>query len=148
MVPFFEYKEKGFFILSRTSNIGGNDFQKLKIENGDYLYVEVTNKITQWNQKYSTNIGAVAGATQINELKKISTIFSNNNYPPILIPGIGKQGGDFETVINILKEKNYPLYKIFINSSSKISYAYMDYPDMDYLEAAMIEIKKMMINVP
>ena len=147
LIPFFEFKDKGFFILARTSNIGGNDFQKIKTESGEYLYTEVTNKIGQWNQKYSNNIGAVAGATQINELKKITSIFSNFNYPPLLIPGIGKQGGDFNTVINILKEKNYPFYKVFINSSSKINYAYIDHPDKDYLEASLIEIKKMLINI-
>jgi hypothetical protein len=58
---------------------------------------------------------------------------------------VGKQGGDFESVIKLLKAFKYPLHKIFINSSSKINFAYLDHPDLNYLDASLIEIKKMMI---
>lgn len=143
--PFFEYSDKGFFILDRTSNKGSSDFQSLKIDKREELFVEVANKIAWWNRKYSGNIGAVAGATNLDELEKIASIFAKNDYLPLLIPGVGKQGGSLRDVLKILKELNYPLFKVFVNSSSKINYAYLDHPGVDYLEASEIEIKKMMI---
>jgi orotidine-5'-phosphate decarboxylase len=146
MLPFFEYKDKGFFLLCRTSNKGSADLQLLELKGGNPLYREVAEKAAQWNTLYSKGIGIVAGATHTDELKNILNIYSSRNYPPILIPGVGKQGGDFESVIKLLKAFNYPLYKIFINSSSKINYAYLDHPDLNYLDASLLEIKKMMIK--
>lgn len=145
LAPFFKYKDKGFFILNRTSNKGGKDFQLLELKNDEYLYIEVSRKIINWNKRYSENIGAVAGATHIEELQYIASLFSDNNFLPVLIPGVGRQGGDFDTVISVLKDLNYPLHKVFINSSSKINYAYLEHPDDTYLEASYKEIQKMML---
>jgi len=146
LTPFFEYSDKGFFILDRTSNKGGSDFQSLKIDKREELFIEVANKIVWWNKKYSNSIGAVAGATHLEELKRISSIFAKNDFLPILIPGVGRQGGSLEEVMNILRSYNYPLFKVFINSSSKINYAYLDHPGKDYLEASSIEINKMLLD--
>jgi len=143
--PFFNYREKGFFILARTSNKGSSDFQLLKIDNSSYLYMEVAKKIEEWGSRISGSIGAVAGATHINELKDIATLFNSVEGLPLLIPGVGKQGGDFKEVVSVLSNLRYPLYKVFINSSSAINYAYLSHPDMDYLEASLFEIKKMML---
>ena len=52
LIPFFEYKDKGFFILTRTSNIGSSDFQLLGLKNNKILYQEVADKIINWNKKY------------------------------------------------------------------------------------------------
>jgi len=145
LTPFFKYKNKGFFILARTSNPGSRDFQLLKTEYNDCLYIDIAKKICEWNNMYSENIGAVAGATHLHELNNIIELFSMNNNPPLLIPGVGKQGGDFNSVVNKFKEYKYPLHKIFINSSSKINYAYEDHPGVNYLEASLIEIKKMLL---
>jgi orotidine-5'-phosphate decarboxylase len=142
LAPFFEYKDKGFFVLVRTSNKGSSDFQMIKSENGKFLFEIVADKVCEWNKKYSSGIGAVLGATHLEELKKIARLFSVNDYPPLLIPGIGKQGGDLKEVMSALKEIDYPLHKVFINSSTKINYAYLDFPDKNYLEAALVEIKK------
>jgi orotidine-5'-phosphate decarboxylase len=144
--PFFEYKDRGFFILDRTSNKGSSDIQLLKLENGEYLYTEVSKKIAEWNKKYCEGIGAVAGATHPDELKKIASYFCDNNCPPLLIPGVGVQGGDLQTVIKILTGMNYPLHKIFVNSSSKIIFAHNEHKELNYLDAIEIEIKKMQIN--
>lgn len=144
--PFFKFIEKGFFILARTSNKSSNDLQLIKTIDNRFIYQEITDKIIQWNKTYSSNIGAVAGATHIEELKEIVVNFNKESGLPILIPGVGKQGGSFNEVIDILKEINYPLYKVFINSSSNINYAYLNYPDMNYLEASLFEIKKMQLQ--
>lgn len=140
--PFFEFRDKGFFILNRTSNRGSGDFQLLELKNGNKLFMEVSKKILEWNKKYSSGIGAVAGATHPEELKTIADEFVKSGSVPILIPGVGKQGGDFNTIVGLLKSLNYDMHKVFINSSSKINYAYLDNPGMDYLEASLIEIKK------
>ncbi len=147
--PFFKYKDKGFFILTRTSNKGGEDFQLLKTIDNDYLYLKVAKKVMDWNKNYTDGIGVVAGATNIIELEKIVKLlngFDNNKKIPILIPGVGSQGADFNSVLNIFKQNNYPFFYIFINSSSKISYAHLEHKDKNYLEATEIEVKKMLIN--
>lgn len=144
--PFFQWKEKGFFILARTSNPGSCDFQMMKLENGKLLYEAVMEKIVQWNQEFQTAVGAVAGATQIKELEQIADHFVKNNCPPLLIPGVGKQGGSFEEVLQILRKCHYDLSRVFINSSSKILYAYQDHPDLHYLEASELEIRKMLLK--
>lgn len=141
LLPFFEYKEKGFFILARTSNKGSSDFQLQKIAD-KYLYQIVANKILEWNTKYSINIGAVAGATHLDELENIIISYKSINGAPLLIPGVGKQGGDYNAIIGLLKSNNYPLYMAIINSSSKINYAYKYHPNMSYLDASKIEIDK------
>jgi len=143
--PFFEYKDKGFFILARTSNKGSSDFQLLTLEKGEKLYINVTKKIAEWNKKYSSGIGAVAGATHIDELKTIVKIFSDNDCPPLLIPGVGTQGGDLKSIVQVLKEFNYPLHKVFINNSSKITYGFLEKTESHYLDTVESEIKKMMI---
>lgn len=94
--PFLDYKDKCSFILCRTSNSSARDFQDIK-SNDAPLYQTVAKKIKDWNS-YG-NCGAVVGATYPDELKKIREILGENI--PILIPGIGAQGGDVEkTVIN------------------------------------------------
>jgi orotidine-5'-phosphate decarboxylase len=90
--PFLEYREKGIFILCRTSNAGAKDFQSLSIstpQGPSYLYEIVAEKARQWNTH--GNIGLVVGATYPEELKLL-----RNQYPdmPFLVPGIGAQGGD------------------------------------------------------
>lgn len=144
--PFFKYTDKGFFILARTSNPGSKDFQMLKLENGKYLYEMVIEKIVEWGKTFSVSAGAVAGATHIEELSNIAKYFKDNQCPPLLIPGVGKQGGSFEEVTNTLRSIKYDLSRVFINSSSKILYAYKDHPDKNMLEASELEVKKMMLK--
>lgn len=143
--PFFSYKEKGFFILARTSNPGSKDFQLLTVGEQS-LYQAVSAKIAEWKGKYAEGIGAVAGATHTEELSAIAGFFASNDYPPLLIPGVGKQGGSFTDVVSILKANNYPLERVFINSSSGILYAHQTHTDVDWLSACEIEIKKMLLD--
>ena len=92
--PFLDYKDKCSFILCRTSNPSAIDFQDLVI--GDKpLYELVASKIKQWNT--NNNCGAVVGATYPAELKKIRKILGEDI--PILIPGIGAQGGNVEKTV-------------------------------------------------
>ncbi|MCK5636456.1 MAG: orotidine-5'-phosphate decarboxylase [Thermoplasmatales archaeon] len=99
--PFLEYKDKCSFILCRTSNSSARDFQDLE-SNKIPLYESVANKIKDWNS-YG-NCGAVVGATYPNELQKIRALFGDDI--PILIPGIGAQGGDVEKTVKYGTNKN------------------------------------------
>jgi orotidine-5'-phosphate decarboxylase len=146
MEPFFQYNEKGFFILARTSNPGSLDFQKLTLANGSYLFMNVAEKIAEWNRQFVDGIGAVVGATHPEELQSISSMFAERAFVPLLIPGVGKQGGDFKQVMGILDGVQYPRHLVLINSSSKINYAWQQHPDVDWVTASGIEIDAMQLQ--
>lgn len=80
--PFLRYRDRGVFILCRTSNPGAHDFQ-------DPLFGIVAQKAKEWN--CNGNIGLVMGATYPDELKEVR---SNCPGMVLLIPGLGPQGGD------------------------------------------------------
>jgi orotidine-5'-phosphate decarboxylase len=91
--PFIQYQDKGVFILCRTSNRGATDFQDLRT--GDLLLYEVVaQKAREWNTH--GNIGLVVGATYPEELKKVRSFCPEM---PLLIPGIGAQGGDLASAV-------------------------------------------------
>jgi orotidine-5'-phosphate decarboxylase len=116
IVPFLEYKDKCSFILCRTSNDSAGDFQDLTVSEIP-LYQVVAKKIKEWNE--NDNCGAVVGATYPEELKIIRNILGDEI--PILIPGVGKQGGDVEkTVKNGTNSKGK---MAIINSSRGIIFA-------------------------
>ena len=114
--PFLDYHGKISFILCLTSNPSAHDFEKQKLENGSYLYQEVMNKVNSWNSK--NNCGLVFGATNPNELKENIDSFNNM---PILLPGVGAQGGSLEEVVQIFLDKNKPNY--LVNISRGLIYA-------------------------
>ncbi len=92
--PFIEYKDKGVFILCRTSNPGAMDFQSLLDAQGIPLFETVARKAKEWN--VHGNIGLVVGATYPDELKAIRQLCPEM---PLLIPGIGAQGGDLASAV-------------------------------------------------
>jgi orotidine-5'-phosphate decarboxylase len=131
--PFLKNPEKGVFLLALTSNPGSKDFQRLKI-NGKPLYEKVVRTAKKWN--INQNIGLVVGATHPRELKSIRKIVPEM---PILIPGIGKQGGDLKSAIRDGCDKNGQL--AIINASRCIIYASSG---KDFAEAARTEAKRML----
>ena len=92
--PFIRYEDKGIFILCRTSNPGARDFQDLSDAGGRPLYETVARKASEWN--VHGNIGLVVGATYPRELEEIRRLCPEM---PLLIPGIGAQGGDLAQVV-------------------------------------------------
>jgi len=117
--PFIQYTDKGVFILCRTSNAGALDFQSLSCqeESGHRpLFEIVADKASQWNT--CGNIGLVVGATYPEELRLI-----RENHPdmPLLIPGIGAQGGDLASTVRYGVDRNGE--RAIINSSRQIIYA-------------------------
>jgi len=113
--PFITYQDKGVFILCRTSNKGATDFQSL-CTNGLPLYEAVARKAKEWN--IYGNIGLVVGATYPQELKKVRSICPEM---PLLIPGIGTQGGDLASAVGYGVDARGE--KAIINVSRQILYA-------------------------
>lgn len=108
--PFLNYREKGIFVLCLTSNIGFRDFQTAGRE--EPLYLSVARHVKEWN--HYGNCGLVVGATSAEELKQIKKIAGDM---PILIPGVGAQGGDLKNSIK------YGGRRAVINISRSVIYA-------------------------
>ena len=89
--PFLDYRNKGIFVLCRTSNSSACDFQDLVDNFGMKFYQTVALRAGDWNK--GGNIGLVVGATYPEELKEIRKLCPGM---PLLIPGIGAQAGDLE----------------------------------------------------
>ena len=116
--PFLDDVEKGVVILCRTSNPGSVDFQDLRIEgDGRRLFEIVAEKAVKvWNR--NGNVSLVAGATFPEDLGVIRKIVGDM---PLLVPGVGAQGGDVEAVVRHgIDSKGTGL---IINSSRGILYA-------------------------
>lgn len=95
--PFINYWDKGIFIVCRTSNPGSADFQMISCQADGQtyrLFELVAARAAEWNKH--GNIGLVVGATYPEEIRDIRF-----NYPsmPLLIPGIGPQGGDLVSAV-------------------------------------------------
>ena len=116
ITPFLDYSDKCSFILCRTSNPSAGDFQDLMVSSTP-LYQIVAQKIREWN--VNKNCGAVVGATYPDELKTVRTILGE--HIPILIPGVGKQGGDIEKTVK--HGTNADGDMALINSSREIIFA-------------------------
>jgi len=91
--PFLRDPERGAFILAVTSNPGARDFQYLKV-GAHPLYERVIRKARSWDT--NGNCGLVVGATRPRELRRIRALAPAM---PILIPGIGAQGGDLKSAV-------------------------------------------------
>ena len=112
--PFIEYKDKGVFVLCLTSNPGSKDFQIGADE--PPLFKTVARKVKEWNK--NGNLGLVVGATNPQELKDIRTLAGDM---PILIPGVGAQGGDLQMAVkNGVNKKGE---RAIVNASRSIIYA-------------------------
>lgn len=96
--PFLAYRDKGVILLCRTSNPGARDFQDLRVQGENDqarpLYEVVAQRILSWNE--AGNCGMVVGATYPEELRSLRALCPDL---PILIPGVGAQGGDLEASV-------------------------------------------------
>lgn len=114
IAPYLEWKNRGVILLCRTSNINSSDFQLLLVNNIP-LYQYVAKLVTE---KWNTNgqCCLVVGATYPKELACIRTIVGEM---PLLVPGVGEQGGDIKRTV-ISGKTAYG--GMIINSSRKILY--------------------------
>ncbi|MEX0846474.1 MAG: orotidine-5'-phosphate decarboxylase [Ilumatobacteraceae bacterium] len=117
LAPFLQgHPGRGVFVLCRTSNPGSGDFQSLMVD-GEPLYIHVARRA---GEQWSTmgECGLVVGATYPDELRRVRDIVGDM---PLLVPGIGAQGGDvFATVAAGIDAEGHGMV---INSSRAILYA-------------------------
>ncbi len=140
--PFIRWcgREKGVYVLVRTSNPGASDLQQLQLKNGKTVFMETAAKVVEWHKP---GVGAVVGATNIYELRKILELFASTSKKiPLLIPGVGAQGGNAADVAALLRRTTGNLMLHRISSSSGISYAYEDVVGNN-AEAAVKAVKEL-----
>ena len=118
LAPFLARKEKGIIVLAKTSNPGAGEFQTLPVgESQEPLYQAVARHVAKtWN--INRNCALVVGATYPEDLKKVRTIVGDM---PILIPGIGIQGGDVAATVTAGKDSRG--WGMIINSSRGIIFS-------------------------
>ena len=141
----FAFEGKGVYILNRTSNPGAIDLQNmLSVDAVDEkelypMYIAVAHRIAYWASSHP-GIGAVVGATSMKELGEIADYYSDREVP-LLIPGVGSQGGSAADVMAALKNAGYPVELARINSSSGLTHPWKKgaAPD-DWLEEVMAAI--------
>ncbi len=120
--PYLAYPDKGVILLCRTSNPGGSDLQFLEVGNsgGEKLYERVARLAAEkWNT--TGQISLVVGATFPAEIARVRAIVGDM---PLLVPGIGAQGGDIAATVEAGRTKNAT--GLMINSSRVILYAGKD----------------------
>ena len=139
IAPFIAYADKGVFILCKTSNAGSADFQETfyagpeATDSARPLFELVAQKAQRWNTR--GNVGLVIGATYPEQLKRIRELCPEF---PLLIPGIGAQGGDLASVVRYGVDANGE--KAIINCSRQIIYASRG---KDFAQAARREASRL-----
>ena len=117
--PYLAYPGKGAFLLCRTSNPGGDDLQNQRLASvdGQPLLYEHIARLAQgpWNK--NGQLGLVVGATYPAEIERVRALAPT---VPLLIPGVGAQGGDAAATVRAGWRPNGP---IVVNSSRAILYA-------------------------
>lgn len=115
--PYLDYEGKGVIILCRTSNPGGSDLQSKTLDQGTPLYLHVADMVAnQWNT--NGQCALVVGATYPDEIARVRQRVGDM---PLLIPGIGAQGGDIEATVRAGRTQAGT--GMMINSSRAILYA-------------------------
>jgi orotidine-5'-phosphate decarboxylase len=135
VAPYLKYHDKGAFLLCRTSNKGGDDLQNQRLASvaGEPLLYEHVARLAQGPWNTNGQLGLVVGATYPNEIERVRAIANNL---PLLIPGVGAQGGDAWATVRAGWRINAP---IIVNSSRAILYASSG---DDFAQAARAEALK------
>ncbi|MFM2076371.1 MAG: orotidine 5-phosphate decarboxylase protein [Actinomycetota bacterium] len=129
VAPFLRHPDGGVFVLCRTSNPGSGDFQSLLVD-GEPLYQRVAGRVAgEWNA--TGDCGLVVGATYPDELRRVREIVGDL---PILVPGVGAQGGDVAATVTAGRDSSG--YGMVISSSRAVLYASSG---PDFAEAARAE---------
>ncbi|MBK8071894.1 MAG: orotidine-5'-phosphate decarboxylase [Ramlibacter sp.] len=117
--PYLKHEGKGAFLLCRTSNPGGDDLQNQRlssVEGAPLLYEHVA-RLAQGPWNLNGQLGLVVGATYPAEIERVRAVAPTL---PLLIPGVGAQGGDAAATVRAGWRANAP---IVVNSSRAILYA-------------------------
>lgn len=114
--PYLDYTERGVIVLCRTSNPGGADLQDLRLADGTPLYLHVADEIVRWDTHGQCAL--VVGATVPDEIAQVRARVGDM---PLLVPGIGAQGGDIPATVRA--GRTAAGTGMMINSSRAVLYA-------------------------
>jgi orotidine-5'-phosphate decarboxylase len=133
--PYLKYHGKGAFLLCRTSNPGGDDFQNQRLGSvaGEPLLYEHIAQLAQGPWNLNGQLGLVVGATYPAEIERVRTLAPTL---PLLIPGVGAQGGDALATVRAGWRDNG---RFIVNSSRAVLYAAST---ADFAQAARQEALK------
>ncbi len=138
--PYLKYHGKGAFLLCRTSNPGGDDLQNQRlssIEGAPLLYEHVA-RLAQGPWNLNGQLGLVVGATYPAEIERVRAVAPTL---PLLIPGVGAQGGDAAATVRAgwRGAEGETTAPIVVNSSRAILYASAG---NDFTQAARLEARR------
>ncbi len=115
--PYMRYGGRGLILLCRTSNPGGSDMQAQPLAGGGQLYEHIARlAATEWNR--GGQLGLVVGATFPQELARVRALAPTL---PLLVPGVGAQGGDARATVQAAWGPQAPLV---VSSSRAVLYAW------------------------
>jgi orotidine-5'-phosphate decarboxylase len=138
--PYLKYHGKGAFLLCRTSNPGGDDLQNQRLASveGQPLLYEHVAKLAQGPWNLNGQLGLVVGATYPAEIERVRSLAPTL---PLLIPGVGAQGGDAVATIKAgyRRSNGATTGAVIVNSSRAILYASSG---ADYAQAARKEAER------
>jgi orotidine-5'-phosphate decarboxylase len=119
VAPYLKYHGKGAFLLCRTSNPGGDDLQNQRLAGlaGEPRLFEHIAELAQGPWNLNGQLGLVVGATYPEEIARVRQIAPSL---PLLIPGVGTQGGDAKATV---KAGLTPTGPIIVNASRAVLYA-------------------------
>ncbi|MFZ2388166.1 MAG: orotidine-5'-phosphate decarboxylase [Polaromonas sp.] len=119
ITPYLKYHGKGAFLLCRTSNPGGDDLQSQRLASidGQPLLYEHVARLAQGPWNLNGQLGLVVGATYPAEIERVRAVAPTL---PLLIPGVGAQGGDAAATVRAGWRPGAP---IIVNSSRAVLYA-------------------------
>src|SRR5438105_2363283 len=119
--PYLRYEDKGLILLCRTSNPGGSDLQAQRLAGGDLVYEHIA-RLAQgpWNR--NGQLALVVGATFPAEIERVRELAPTL---PLLIPGIGAQGGDVRATVKAgwRQRDGRTVAPIIVSSSRAVLYA-------------------------
>ena len=122
--PYLKYHGKGAFLLCRTSNPGGDDLQSQRLSSvpGEPLLYEHVARLAQGPWNLNGQLGLVVGATYPAEIERVRCVAPTL---PLLIPGVGAQGGDAVATVRAgwRAVNGETVSPIVVNSSRAILYA-------------------------
>jgi orotidine-5'-phosphate decarboxylase len=114
--PYAQRRDRLMYVLCRTSNEGSSEFQELIIDD-EPLFLHVARRVGEvWNTEGS-NFGLVVGATSPQELARVREVVP---HLPLLIPGVGAQGGDVKSVTRAVSVAGRP--NVLVNASRSVLY--------------------------
>ncbi|MEO7548169.1 MAG: orotidine-5'-phosphate decarboxylase [Ramlibacter sp.] len=135
VAPYLQHQGKGAFLLCRTSNPGGDDLQNQRLSSieGQPLLYEHVARLAQGPWNLNGQLGLVVGATYPAEIERVRQVAPTL---PLLIPGVGAQGGDAVATVKAGWRADAP---IVVNSSRAILYASSG---VDFADAARAEARR------